>query len=133
MILLDTHVLLWVDSDGRKLGRQSRSLIDRAWKSNGLAVSALSFWEAAVLCAKRRIRLPMPITDWRRKLLAAGLIEWPLDGEIALRANDLTTLPTDPVDRFIVATALCRNLDLMTADEPLLDWRHALQRHDARV
>lgn len=105
----------------------------RAWAKNSVAVSAISFWEIAVLCDRRRIRLPVPVAEWRKTLLGSGLIEWPVDGDVALRANDLATLPVDPADRFIVATALCRHADVMTADTTLLDWRHALSRHDART
>ena len=49
------------------------------------------------------------------------------------RALDLAGLPDDPADRFIVASALVHGAALMTADEKILDWRHALERHDARV
>jgi PIN domain nuclease of toxin-antitoxin system len=31
VIVLDTHVLVWADSDDRKLGRRARALIDQLW------------------------------------------------------------------------------------------------------
>jgi PIN domain nuclease of toxin-antitoxin system len=42
-------------------------------------------------------------------------------------------LPEDPADRFIVASALSHGAALVTADEALLRWPHALERVDARV
>jgi len=51
---------------------------------------------------------------------------------VAVRALDLSDLHDDPADRFIVATALVHGAALMTADERLLDWHHAMERHDAR-
>lgn len=49
MILLDTHALVWPDTDIKKLGRKSRALIERGSSQGGVAISALSFWEATLL------------------------------------------------------------------------------------
>ena len=132
VIVLDTHVLVWVAGGERKLGRKARALIDRHWQAGMVAASALSFWEAGLLQARRRLSLPAPARQWRDELLAAGLTELPVDGMIAVRSLDLSDLPDDPADRFIVATALVHGAALMTADDRLLDWRHGLERHDAR-
>ena len=133
MIVLDTHVLVWAASDDRKLGRKARAMIDQLWASGKVAVPAIAFWEIGLLQARRRIKLPSSIREWRESILAAGAVELPLDGTIALRALELAGLHDDPADRFIVATALFNNATLMTADQRLLDWRHALDRHDART
>ena len=42
-------------------------------------------------------------------------------------------LPEDPADRFIAATALVEQAELVTADERILAWQHAMARHDART
>lgn len=132
VILLDTHALIWADNDLKKLGTRSRALIERMWGRGAVAVSALSFWEVAMLEAGGRLTLPVPCAQWRAEVLASGVEEIPVDGVIALRAAGLGGLPGDPVDRLIVATALERGAALLTADERLLGWRHALERHDAR-
>ncbi len=49
--------LIWADSDDRKLGRRARALIDRFWISGKVAVPAITFWEAGLLQARRRLRL----------------------------------------------------------------------------
>jgi PIN domain nuclease of toxin-antitoxin system len=133
VIVVDTHVLLWIVSDEKKLGRRTRSALDRAWKSGAVGASAVSFWEVAVLQARRRIRMSLRVDEWRRSLLSAGLIEFPLDGGIAIRAAELAGLPADPADRFIVATAIGRRATLMTADEAILGWQHVVERQDARI
>jgi PIN domain nuclease of toxin-antitoxin system len=132
VIVLDTHVLVWAVTDERKLGRKARASIDRLWATGKVAVAAISFWEVGLLQARRRLDLPTSVREWRDAILAAGAIELPLDGAIALRALDLTGLHNDPADRFIVATALVHDATLMTADDRLLEWRHPLDRHDAR-
>ena len=133
MIVLDTHVLVWAASDDRKLGRKARAMIDQLWASGKVAVPAIAFWEIGLLQARRRLKLPSSVSEWRDTILAAGVVELPLDGTIALRALDLAGLHDDPADRFIVATALLNSATLITADERLLDWRHSLDRHDART
>jgi len=133
VIVLDTHVLIWAISGESRLGRKARALIERFWQTGTVAVSAMSFWEAGLLHTRRRVTLSAPPRQWRDEILAAGIIELSLDGAIALRSLDLSGLPQDPADRFIAATALVHGAALMTADEKILDWRHALERHDARV
>lgn len=132
MIVLDTHVLVWADSDDRKLGRKARALIDRLWAIGKVAVPAIAFWEVGMLQARGRLELPVSAREWRDAVLAAGVIELPLDGTVAVRALDLSGLHADPADRFIVATALVHGAALMTADARLLEWRHGMERHDAR-
>lgn len=133
MIVLDTHVLVWADADDRRLGRKARARIDRLWANGEVGVPAISFWEVGLLHARGRLRLSTSVNEWRKSLVAAGIVELPLDGRIAVLALDFSALHEDPVDRFVVATALRHDADLMTADERLLAWRHRLRRHDARV
>lgn len=131
MILLDTHALVWMDTDASDLGRTARHLIQQAWKVQQLAVSAVSFWECAMLHARGRILLPESPAAWRADLLQTGLIEWPVDGTIAILASELAALHKDPADRFIAATAIVYRATLITADERLLEWQHSVKRHHA--
>lgn len=131
MILLDTHVLVWMDTDASELGRTARHLIKQAWKEQQLGVSAITFWECAMLHARGRIRLSESPAAWRAEWLQAGLIEWPVDGTIAILAAELASLHKDPADRFIAATAIVHRATLVTADERLLEWQHSLRRHHA--
>ena len=133
MIVLDTPVLVWTDTDDRKLGRKARALINRFWARGEVAVSALSFWELAQLQARGRIMLPMAADTWRVQLLDAGLIEFPVDGVTGIRAVQLNGLPEDPADRLIAATAIQHRAELMTADDAILAWKHSLVRRDARA
>jgi PIN domain nuclease of toxin-antitoxin system len=132
VIVLDTHVLAWADNDERRLGRKARALIDRLWARGEVAACAMSFWEVALLQARGRLELPTTVDEWRGQLLAAGLLELPVDGNVGIRAVGLGGLPDDPVDRLIVATALHNGAALVSADERLLGWDHPLVRHDAR-
>lgn len=131
-MILDTHTLLWLDRDDPALGPAARRQIETAWRAGSVAVSAISFWEGAMLAARGRIVLPVPAERWRADWLQAGLTEMPVDGRIALLSCQLENFHRDPADRFIVATALDRNIPLMTADQLILDWPGTLTRLDAR-
>lgn len=131
VILLDTHVAFWLASDDVKLGRQSRELIAQTLLSAGVGVSSISFWELALLAAKKRLILHRPIEDLRRTFMSTGIVELALTGDIAVAAVALEKLHGDPADRFIVATAMAHGATLMTADKALLRWRSKLHRQNA--
>ena len=130
-MLLDTQVLLWLRLGDSRLGPEARNLIEEVWQLDEIAVSAISFWEVAMLALKGRIRLPESVSTWRLRQLEEGIIEIPLDGATAVRAGLLSEMHGDPADRIIVATALGGH-KLMTADQRILDWPGRVTRLDAR-
>jgi PIN domain nuclease of toxin-antitoxin system len=131
VIVLDTHALLWMDRNDPMLGPQARALIENTWRSDVVAVSAISFWETALLADRGRIVLPVSAEAWRLDLLQAGLREIAVDGRVSLLATRLEGLHRDPADRFIVATSLQLGATLVTADRQILGWNGALPRQDA--
>lgn len=132
MILLDTHVVLWSRAGVPRIGARCGRLIEQGLREATLAASAISFWEVAMLYGKGRIDLSQDIRAWRIQLINDGLIEIPVNGDIAIRANQLRGLHNDPADRLIVATALGGHT-LVTADERILSWTGRLRRVDARI
>ena len=130
MILLDTHAALWLRAGDARLGPVARAEIERAWQAEEVAVSAMSFWEMAMLREKGRIEYPDDVSRWRLEQLGQGLIEIPVDGEIGIRANGLRDFHADPADRIIVATAM-NGHELVTADRRILDWSGQLRCVDA--
>lgn len=133
MVLLDTHALVWLDEGNDRLGPTTRVFLDEALQSNDLYVSAISFWEVAMLVAKGRFEMQMGIDRWRHTLLDGGLQEVALAGDVAMCAANLRSFHGDPADRMIVATALHLTASLCTADEKILKWRDELSRIDARL
>ena len=130
MTIVDTHALVWLWTGDESLGSSARQMIDAALRDGELAVSAMTFWEVAMLRAKDRLEFPEDVSAWRRELLGQGLIEIPVDGEIGIRANTLAGFHADPADRIIVATSPNRH-QLVTADRRILDWAGDLRRVDA--
>ncbi|MDF1521325.1 MAG: type II toxin-antitoxin system VapC family toxin [Trueperaceae bacterium] len=120
MIVLDTHAWIWWLSDPGQIPSRTRSRIDVALDDGALAVSAISAWEVAMLVAKGRLELALPVDD----LVAdcerlPGFTLLPLTARIAVSATRLALPHPDPADRFIAATALAANATLITKDERL--------------
>ncbi len=117
MILVDTHILVWMGDEIGRLGPRTRERLGR----EPVAVSAISFWEVAMLVGKGRLHLDDP-GGFRGAALRSGIAEIPLDGEMAVRGAGLDGFHGDPADRFIVATAIQLGATLCTMDEKILRW-----------
>ncbi|MFA6116035.1 MAG: type II toxin-antitoxin system VapC family toxin [Sphingomonas sp.] len=120
MILLDTHVLLWLVEDGKRLGAAARKRIEA--EAGDVYLSAMSFWEIAMLADKRRIALSMPMSQWSERLLGQGHFKVvSVDPAIASDAGALPgDIHGDPSDRMIIATARSLGCPILTVDGPIL-------------
>jgi PIN domain nuclease of toxin-antitoxin system len=132
-VVLDTHALVWLLEAAPALGSTSRAAADAALARGELSVSAMTFFEVAMLQRRGRISLLRPVGAWRRTALSMGVVEIPVAGETTILAVELDDFHADPADRIIVATALAGGSELVTADRRILDWSGALQRRDART
>ena len=131
MIVLDTHVLVWLAEGDPSLGTRARKLADRALLDDELTVSAISFWEIALLQERGRLQLVQPIVAWRTRLLGWGLTEIPVTGEIGIAAMTLARFHKDPADRLITATALLNGAFVLTADKRILQWSGKVKKINA--
>ena len=125
MILLDTHIWVWLVSGAKELRPRLRQLIDEN-TADGLGVSVISCWEVAKLVEKGRLALDQPVSDWISAALNYPLVSLlSLTPEIAVES---TTLPGeihgDPADQIIAATARVLGLRLVTADKKLASYPH---------
>ena len=117
MILLDTHVVLWMSSNSSRLSTPAREAILQARESTGVAVATFTLFELAWIAEKRRIPLSESIEKFVSETVSR-LILRPMTAEIAARAVRMpATYPKDPADRIIAATALVESMPLVTADQ----------------
>lgn len=121
MIHLDTHALVWYLSAHRSVGRRVKVLLERALKRDELAVSAVVFWEVAMLVHRGRLAVEGSAQQFRSRVLQLGIVEAALDGATALRAAQLSGVLADPADCMIAATAAAADARLVTADRRLLE------------
>lgn len=119
LILIDTHVLLWWQSEPRRLSPKAAAALKRARGSDGVAVAAISLWELAWLLRQGKIAHPGTLQA-AIEGYAQGLAVLPLTAEIAaVGAQFGPGYPHDPADRIIGATALVAGLALVTRDEKI--------------
>ena len=83
-----------------------------------------------MLSARGRATFNKPLEAWRDDLLASGLVELPLTGDIAIMAGQLGGFDGDPADRIIVASAVRTGATLLTADGRILEWSGNVKRAD---
>ena len=124
LILLDTHVWLWLVAGSVDLSTKARLTIDEAAAAGTLRIAAISLWEVALLASRGRIVLGKSIGPWLEESLAdPGPAIHPLSPQVAVESYALPDVfHRDPADRLIVATARVTNATLMTRDQRILDY-----------
>jgi PIN domain nuclease of toxin-antitoxin system len=111
--LLDSHILVWLDSGDDRLNPAVLEMLRRAEQRY---LSAVTAWELSLKQAAGKLRLRKPVGSM---LEAFGLVELPVAIRHGDRAAQLPMHHRDPFDRMLVAQALVEDLILVTADDEL--------------
>jgi PIN domain nuclease of toxin-antitoxin system len=122
VILLDTHVVLWMAFEPEKISRHAQRRIGEARKANeGLAVSGITLLEIATAASKGRFNVAMTLEGFLDYIEAMFTV-LPISGRACARVLQLPSgYPRDPADRIIGATALVEGITLITADRNILE------------
>ena len=120
MILLDTHVALWLSADPSRLSRNARTAIEEARRTGEvLAICDISLLELATLAGKGRLTMTVPLESVFQQIEARFNV-LPITSLTAARTQTLpAAYPKDPADRIIGATALVEGIVLLTADRAI--------------
>jgi PIN domain nuclease of toxin-antitoxin system len=121
VIVLDTHVLVWWVNGAPSLSAKAQREIRSALRHGPAQVSAISAFEIRTAARRGRLELRIPADQWLRDAAALPeLLFQPVTHEIARRAGSFEdSVPGDPADRIIAATALALGAKLVTADDRL--------------
>jgi PIN domain nuclease of toxin-antitoxin system len=117
LILLDTHVVVWLAFEETRISRRAQTAIDEARQSTrGLAISDFTLFELSLLFRKKKFDLAISPEAFLSEVERRFVI-LPITAAIALRAFELPgSYPKDPADRIIGAAAIAEGLELVTAD-----------------
>ena len=120
VILVDTHVVVWLAFDQGQISRKAKVAIDDARKNAaGLAISGITLLELATIVNKGRVRLDISLESFLQEV-ESRFVVLPMSGKVCARATELPeSYPKDPADRVIAATALVAGLPLLTADREI--------------
>jgi PIN domain nuclease of toxin-antitoxin system len=120
VIVLDTHVVVWLAGNPGHLSRAAmRAIEDAVGSGEDLLVSSVSFFEIARGVQRGRIESSVSIEELLTAIERRFTIA-PVTAEIAAAAAQLPAeFPRDPFDRIIAATAMTHRADLVTSDEQI--------------
>jgi PIN domain nuclease of toxin-antitoxin system len=126
MIVLDTHIWVWLVSSPELLSESALTAISKGMSEQTLLISTISTWEVALLVRKKRLELTMDVSDWVVKSERLPFFRFvPVDNAIAIRSVNLPEpLHSDPADRIIISTAIGEGADLVTKDTKLINYPH---------
>ncbi len=122
MILLDTHVVIWLMNSPRRVSKGAAAAIAEAGADGELpCLSVISIYELIYAQRRGRVLLHEPPA-----MLVGKMRAWfhlrPITEIIAVEAAALPeSFHGDPFDRMIAATAIAENCTLITADERILN------------
>lgn len=109
------------------LSKKATQLINSNLEVEGsILISSISTWEVAMLVANNRLILSMDIDSWLNEVARIPAVEFvPLDNAVAVKSTQLPgEFHKDPAHRTIVSLARHLSLELITADEKIIQYPH---------
>ncbi|MDZ7704520.1 MAG: type II toxin-antitoxin system VapC family toxin [Trueperaceae bacterium] len=114
-LLLDTHVLLWLDTDPQRLSARASALIRS--RENVVYISAIVIWELAIKYRLGKLPSAAPLLeDYHASMHHYGFTELPFTASHGLAERNLATAHKDPFDRALIAQAKHDDLVLISRD-----------------
>jgi len=120
LILLDTHVVIWLASDDPRLSKNAKTAIDQARRGErGLAISDFTLFELVMAFRKKRLGINISLESFLYEV-EQRFVVLPITGQVCAQTLTFPSdYPKDPADRIIGATAVVHGLTLVTADQAI--------------
>lgn len=122
MILLDTHVVIWLALTPEKISPSATAAIREAeWAGAISGISAMTLYEIVNSIRRGRIQPSVPNQVFIDRIRSRFKV-FPVSDTIAICAAELPApFHGDPMDRIITATAIVECCTLITKDEKIRD------------
>ncbi len=115
-LLLDTHFVIWVMHDERKLSARAHALIGNP--EHEPFFSVINLWEIAVKNGTKK-SFDVDVVRLRRALLQSGYQELKVDADHAMHVGSLPLIHKDPFDRLLIAQSQVELMTFITVDAHL--------------
>lgn len=112
--LLDTHFVIWVPVDDRRISSQARAILRNP--ADQFVFSVTSIWEIAIKRGLHRRDFMFDPREIRRLLIENGYEELTLQSRHVVAVDSLARIHKDPFDRILIAQAMVEGITLLTAD-----------------
>jgi PIN domain nuclease of toxin-antitoxin system len=119
-LLLDTHVLLWLLADTKKLSTEAKDIIQNA---KIVYFSPVNLWEIGIkksIWTEYNIKC---IEDIYAGALKANLRELLVNSEDTMFVSQLPMIHRDPFDRLLISQAHNNQCHLMTVDGKISQYK----------
>ncbi len=115
--LIDTHVLIFLGCGYEDRIAKKAFEIYTSPESN-IYISQISFWEMAIKINIGKLNIPIGLKNIINLTRQAGIDTIPVKNSHILYYQTLEVHEKhkDPFDRFIIATALCEDMKIITSD-----------------
>ena len=113
-LLLDTHTVIWIDSDPGQLSRAASSALQDP--SNTKYLSVVSVWEIIIKTQSGKLTLYQPLARLLSDQVANGVQILPVLLPHVLGVDSLPQIHKDPFDRLLAAQAIVEDAEFVTAD-----------------
>lgn len=120
MILVDTHIVVWLAFEPHRISKKGLAAITNARKTgSGVGIVDVTLLELAMLATRERIELIGSLESFLQKVESTFIV-FPVTGKIAQTSMQFSDrYPKDPIDRMIGAMALLEGIPLVTRDEKI--------------
>ncbi len=123
--LIDTHCWLWWHIEPNRLTNPVIELIEN--KDSVIFFSVVSAWEIVIKYNLKKIRLPLPPSDYVSKRIEISYMEvMTVHLTHTLQVEKLPDYHKDPFDRLLISQAMTENLAVITSD-------HQFKQYDVEI
>jgi PIN domain nuclease of toxin-antitoxin system len=119
VILVDTHIVVWLTMEPERLSKRAVAMIAAARLEGGVAIADITVWELGMLITRGRIQPPHSLSAFLRHVEETFVILPITAATVEASMQFSKQYPNDPSDRIIGATAVVEGVSLVTADEKI--------------